>query len=151
MRLETTEIMGVRIIPFWKKRFLRVRVSVILELFGAVVNLPNHTFYASYSGDYQFDIYRMMRQHNGDVWDKFRPFTNVMVRGAKRIYISLKRRMLISFAPTVASLPNPETARSQTYPTTFQDNLVETNENYDVRAGHRTIQRARVFPEFGSS
>ena len=30
-------------------------------------------------GDYQFDVYRMMRTHNGDQWDAFRPLTNVMV------------------------------------------------------------------------
>ena len=30
-------------------------------------------------GDYQFDIYRMMRNHNGDSWREYRPLTNVMV------------------------------------------------------------------------
>lgn len=30
-------------------------------------------------GDYQFDIYRMMRDHNGDSWEKYSPLTNVMV------------------------------------------------------------------------
>ena len=30
-------------------------------------------------GDYQFDVYRMMRTHNGDAWAEFRPLTNVMV------------------------------------------------------------------------
>ncbi|KAI0720324.1 hypothetical protein C8T65DRAFT_716067 [Cerioporus squamosus] len=29
-------------------------------------------------GDYQFDVYRMMRMHNGDTWEEFRPLTNVM-------------------------------------------------------------------------
>ncbi|KAI9000822.1 hypothetical protein BD414DRAFT_472853 [Trametes punicea] len=29
-------------------------------------------------GDYQFDVYRMMRAHNGDSWEDFRPLTNVM-------------------------------------------------------------------------
>ncbi|KAI0751003.1 hypothetical protein C8Q80DRAFT_1154949 [Daedaleopsis nitida] len=29
-------------------------------------------------GDYQFDVYRMMRTHNGDAWEDFRPLTNVM-------------------------------------------------------------------------
>lgn len=32
------------------------------------------------TGDYQFDIYRLMREHNGDAWEDFRPLTNVMVR-----------------------------------------------------------------------
>ena len=30
-------------------------------------------------GDHQFDIYRMMRNHNGDSWKEYRPLTNVMV------------------------------------------------------------------------
>ncbi|KAH7930725.1 hypothetical protein BV22DRAFT_1000095 [Leucogyrophana mollusca] len=29
-------------------------------------------------GDYQFDVYRMMRAYNGDSWEEYRPFTNVM-------------------------------------------------------------------------
>ncbi|GLB34041.1 putative protein with domain of unknown function [Lyophyllum shimeji] len=29
-------------------------------------------------GDYQFDVYRMMREHNGGAWEEFRPLTNVM-------------------------------------------------------------------------
>ncbi|KAI0335669.1 hypothetical protein GY45DRAFT_1317048 [Cubamyces sp. BRFM 1775] len=29
-------------------------------------------------GDYQFDVYRMMRTHNEDEWEGFRPLTNVM-------------------------------------------------------------------------
>ncbi|KAI0677342.1 hypothetical protein C8Q78DRAFT_1159668 [Trametes maxima] len=29
-------------------------------------------------GEYQFDVYRMMRIHNGNAWDDFRPLTNVM-------------------------------------------------------------------------
>lgn len=30
-------------------------------------------------GDYQFDVYRMMREHNGGDWEDFKPLTNVMV------------------------------------------------------------------------
>jgi len=29
-------------------------------------------------GDYQFEVYRMMRVHNGDSWTSFKPLTNVM-------------------------------------------------------------------------
>ncbi|KAF9247407.1 hypothetical protein BU15DRAFT_39302 [Melanogaster broomeanus] len=29
-------------------------------------------------GDYQYDVYRMMREVNGGVWDRYQPFTNVM-------------------------------------------------------------------------
>ncbi|KAI0375861.1 hypothetical protein BV20DRAFT_1040419 [Pilatotrama ljubarskyi] len=29
-------------------------------------------------GDYQFDVYRLMRAHNGDDWEQYRPLTNVM-------------------------------------------------------------------------
>ncbi|KAG6910954.1 hypothetical protein DXG01_006008 [Tephrocybe rancida] len=31
-------------------------------------------------GDYQFDVYRMMKVHNGGAWEEFRPLTNVLVR-----------------------------------------------------------------------
>ena len=31
-------------------------------------------------GDYQFDVYRLMRKHNSGRWADFRPLTNVMVR-----------------------------------------------------------------------
>ena len=34
-------------------------------------------------GDYQYDIYRMMRKHNGDEWEKYRPLTNAMVRSVQ--------------------------------------------------------------------
>ncbi len=34
-----------------------------------------HTFV----GDYQFDIYRMMKHYNKDTWDSFCPISNVMV------------------------------------------------------------------------
>ena len=30
-------------------------------------------------GDYQYDIYRMMKEHNRNEWEKFNPLTNVMV------------------------------------------------------------------------
>ena len=30
-------------------------------------------------GDYQFDIYRTMREYNGGAWEDFNPLTNVMV------------------------------------------------------------------------
>ena len=35
---------------------------------------------ADAQGNYQFDVYRMMRVHNGDSWEEYRPLTNVMVR-----------------------------------------------------------------------
>lgn len=40
---------------------------------GLVVYIP-------FSGDYQFDVYRMMRKHIGKSWETYRPLTNVMVR-----------------------------------------------------------------------
>jgi serine/threonine-protein kinase haspin len=30
-------------------------------------------------GEYQFDIYRIMREHNQDAWEEYRPMTNVLV------------------------------------------------------------------------
>ncbi len=37
------------------------------------------TSYAFSSGDYQFDIYRMMKELSGSAWDGFHPITNVLV------------------------------------------------------------------------
>lgn len=31
------------------------------------------------TGDYQFDVYRLMREHTSGNWEAFHPFTNVMV------------------------------------------------------------------------
>ncbi|ESO85044.1 hypothetical protein LOTGIDRAFT_130985, partial [Lottia gigantea] len=28
-------------------------------------------------GDYQFDIYRLMKEHNGNKWDDFKPYSNI--------------------------------------------------------------------------
>lgn len=36
-------------------------------------------FVSGVTGDYQFDVYRMMREHNGGQWEEFKPFSNVMV------------------------------------------------------------------------
>lgn len=35
---------------------------------------------APFAGDYQFDIYRLMKKHNNGDWESFAPLTNVMVR-----------------------------------------------------------------------
>ncbi|KAI0353039.1 hypothetical protein OH77DRAFT_1591608 [Trametes cingulata] len=60
-------------------------------------------------GDYQFDVYRMMRAHNGDEWEAFRPLTNVMwlhylalkLLNAKRLRAPAASRK--STAPTSAA------------------------------------------------
>ncbi|PIL37335.1 hypothetical protein GSI_01028 [Ganoderma sinense ZZ0214-1] len=50
-------------------------------------------------GDYQFDVYRMMRTHNSDRWDDFRPLTNVMWLH----YLALKLLQSKRLRPPVAS------------------------------------------------
>ncbi|CAL8083954.1 unnamed protein product [Calicophoron daubneyi] len=42
------------------------------------VNLAADPSLFQSKGDYQFDIYRLMRAHNHDHWDRFSPKTNVM-------------------------------------------------------------------------
>ncbi|KAI0033754.1 hypothetical protein K488DRAFT_23698, partial [Vararia minispora EC-137] len=37
-------------------------------------------------GDYQYDVYRLMRDHHGNDWKGFRPLTNVMVSVALRCF-----------------------------------------------------------------
>jgi serine/threonine-protein kinase haspin len=56
------------------------------------------------AGDYQFDVYRMMKEYNGQCWEDYRPFTNVMVR---TVFVLV---VLHTHAKTsVASLPHAET------------------------------------------
>jgi len=49
------------------------------EKVGASLCTPEPLFTCTL-GDYQFDIYRLMRKHNGGRWADFRPLSNVMVR-----------------------------------------------------------------------
>ena len=52
----------------------------IFEGEGTVLSpYATHVGSQAHPGDYQFDVYRMMRAHNGDSWEEYRPFTNVMV------------------------------------------------------------------------
>ena len=57
--------------------------EVIFQGEGATMETNSIRIYflidLSDTGDYQFDIYRMMRKHNGDDWAKFSPLSNVMV------------------------------------------------------------------------
>lgn len=46
---------------------------------GASISAENMRCCSIVQGDYQFDIYRMMKAHNGDNWENFTPMTNVMV------------------------------------------------------------------------
>lgn len=55
------------------------------------------------AGDYQFDIYRMMKEYNGHSWEDYRPFTNVMVRSVFALVVSYTHPEV-----SVASLPHTE-------------------------------------------
>ena len=55
-------------------------------------------------GDYQFDVYRMMRTHNGDAWAEFRPLTNVMVSLSHLRFIACSSLTVCA----VAALPRAE-------------------------------------------
>ncbi|KAI0321935.1 hypothetical protein OF83DRAFT_1161476 [Amylostereum chailletii] len=75
-------------------------------------------------GDYQFDIYRLMRTHNGDEWETFRPLTNVMwLHYLSRKLLKFKRlRAPITRKP--ASIPtSSEYTERECY-----DSLVEMQE-----------------------
>jgi len=54
------------------KRYSKEKVRALLQTFEPLLTCI--------LGDYQFDIYRLMRKHNGGNWADFRPFSNVMVR-----------------------------------------------------------------------
>ncbi|CAL1701316.1 unnamed protein product [Somion occarium] len=36
-------------------------------------------------GDYQFDVYRMMKAHNGNSWETYKPLTNVMLHAKPKL------------------------------------------------------------------
>ncbi|OJT05338.1 Serine/threonine-protein kinase haspin -like protein [Trametes pubescens] len=62
-------------------------------------------------GDYQFDVYRMMRTHNGDAWEDYRPLTNVMwlhylagkLLKSKRLRVPAAARKSTAAAPAMAA------------------------------------------------
>jgi hypothetical protein len=54
------------------KRYLKEKVGALLETLEYLLTCI--------LGDYQFDIYRFMRKHNGGSWADFHPLSNVMVR-----------------------------------------------------------------------
>lgn len=66
-------------------------------------------------GDYQFDVYRMMRAHNRDQWAEFRPLTNVMVSPLIPFHLQF-RDGLITSRPTVATLPGAQASAVQAPP-----------------------------------
>jgi serine/threonine-protein kinase haspin len=41
--------------------------------------LPSLSAYSFHAGDYQFEVYRMMKAHTGGNWEAYHPLTNVMV------------------------------------------------------------------------
>jgi len=60
------------------KKSLKGRVSISI--------LPRLTLVLILGlGDYQFDVYRMMKEYNGNSWDDYRPFTNAMVRTVRAL------------------------------------------------------------------
>lgn len=70
------------------------------------------------SGDYQFDIYRLMRKHNGGCWADFRPLSNVMVRPSPfmRLMCSIARPISV-----VVALPSHQAAEFQELTPTEED------------------------------
>lgn len=49
-----------------------------------------------YSGDYQFDVYRMMRKHSGGAWENYHPLTNVMVSVISLLAIHISSSHVLS-------------------------------------------------------
>lgn len=59
---------------------------------------------ASFPGDYQFDVYRMMRELIRGAWEEFHPITNILVG----CFLSLTRHSLkLDSVITVVTLPSP--------------------------------------------
>jgi hypothetical protein len=77
-------------------------------------------------GEYQFDIYRIMREHNGGAWEGYRPLTNVMV---SCLFVGFCRSS--HCANIVVALPITETPTFKTPETTSR--LTQTG---PVHTGH---------------
>lgn len=56
-------------------------------------------------GEYQYDVYRMMREHNKNEWAKFNPLTNVMVSFESIYTCILVVTLLTVFCYLVVALP----------------------------------------------
>lgn len=59
-------------------------------------------------GDYQFDVYRLMRDTHGTDWENFKPLTNVMVRTLLAAAAGIRLMRDIS----VATLPRHQDAEA---------------------------------------
>ncbi|KAI0692664.1 hypothetical protein BC835DRAFT_1356408 [Cytidiella melzeri] len=59
-------------------------------------------------GEYQFDVYRMMRTHNGNAWMPFRPLTNVMWLHYLVLKLLHEKRLRVPTAPR-KTLAGPST------------------------------------------
>lgn len=57
------------------------------------------------AGDYQYDVYRMMREYNGSNWEEFNPITNTMVRFHSLFLGCLTNSFFL--LRSVAPLPQP--------------------------------------------
>ena len=79
---------------------------------GSILHSLPYKFLTYPIGDYQFDIYRMMKVHNGDSWEDFRPLSNVMVSK------SLRPSEQSIYSIPVASLPFGQTNTFKTAPQT---------------------------------
>ena len=80
-------------------------------------------------GDYQFDVYRMMKTCNGNEWDSYNPLTNVLVCTTFRT----QNRFTQSY--TVVALHRPETPACQTPPCPY---------GVPQSGAHGNIQRSRM-------
>ncbi|KZT05662.1 uncharacterized protein LAESUDRAFT_681253 [Laetiporus sulphureus 93-53] len=65
-------------------------------------------------GDYQFDVYRMMREHNGNSWREFRPFTNVMWLHYLALKLLHSKRLRAPPAPRKNAAPKAVTKPAHT-------------------------------------
>ncbi|KAG6903415.1 hypothetical protein C0995_005438 [Termitomyces sp. Mi166 len=60
-------------------------------------------------GDYQFDVYRMMKEYNGGAWEEFKPLTNVMWLHHLAVKLMKSKRLRVP-AITLRISPTTDTA-----------------------------------------
>ncbi len=114
-------------------RSLWERVCILLLRFILVNNL------SPYLGDYQFDVYRMMKEFSKSKWDGFYPFTNVLVGTFSALVIFVAKVLFIVVAALspvqTPSIQSPEASSNPTESQGFRDSCTPNKRNCIQRKG----------------
>ena len=117
-----------------KKPSLKGTVSVLL------CKLHEIMLKQCYAGDYQFDIYRMMKEATRGDWADFHPITNLMVRSLELDASELEADLILL---KVASLSGGANAEPQGTKASLRSDIQSQVEIARVRVDEQAGQTAR--------